>query len=112
MYIIIMNSDNQVPIPFRLRDEEYKEQTWEHMQKFQRDKFTTYYHAHNQKHGCDICGGWYVTSKWAEHVKTKKHQQAIISHKDRTIFMETRPNFNILAHTQLQYNPYQITASI
>ena len=71
VYIGIMSSDNQAPISFHLRDEEYKEQIWGRMRQYQLDKFKTYYHAHNQKHGCDVCGGRYVTSKRAEHVKLR-----------------------------------------
>ena len=80
VYIGIMSSDNQAPIPFHLRDEEYNAQSWGRMRQYQLDKFKTYYHTYNQKHGCDVCGGRYVTSKRAEHVKTKKHQHAILLH--------------------------------
>ena len=63
MYIGIVSSDNQAAIPFHLRDEEYKEQSWDRMRQYQTDKAKTYYHAHNQKQVCDMCGGRYVTSK-------------------------------------------------
>ncbi len=111
MYIRIMKSDSQVPLPFQLRDEEYKEQKWEHTQKYQRDKFNTCYHAHNQKHGRDICGGRYVTSRRAEHVKTKRHDNTIV-YMSKQPYLRTPDPASTYLHTQLQYNPHQIQDSI
>ena len=45
VYIGIMSSDNQAPIPFHLRGAEYKEQSWGRMRQYQQDKFQTYYHT-------------------------------------------------------------------
>ena len=75
-----MSSDNQAAIPFHLRGEEYKDQSWGRMRQYRIDTLKTYYHEHKQKHGCDVCGGRYVTSKRAEHATTKKHQHATLLH--------------------------------
>ena len=77
-----MSSSSKAPIPFHLRSTEEKEKTWARLEECVRERSLKHYHATNQKHDCDICGGRYVTSKKEVHVKTNKHQKAIASVQD------------------------------
>ena len=77
-----MSSSSKAPIPFHLRSTEDKEKTWARLEECIRERTLKHYHATNQKHDCDICGGRYVTSKKEVHFKTNKHQKAIASVQD------------------------------
>ena len=77
-----MSSSSKAPIPFHLRSTEEKEKTWARLEECVRERSLKHYHATNQKHDCDICGGRYVTSKREVHFKTNKHQKAIASVQD------------------------------
>ena len=77
-----MSSSSKAPIPFHLRSTEDKAKTWARLEECIRERTLKHYHATNQKHDCDICGGRYVTSKKEVHLKTNKHQKAIASVQD------------------------------
>ena len=74
-----MSSSSKAPIPFHLRRTKDKEKTWARLEEGNRERSLKHYHATNQKHDCDLCGGRYVTSKREVHVETNKHQKAISS---------------------------------